>query len=207
MNGDMTDTPIPRPTDQPEDHERQTTIRQIQQAMADGHIDFEEIDDRFALVFEAQTRAELAATVADLPAPPAPGPPPVAHPLPRSSFSLFGDVEVGGWVGVDGDLTYGAIFGDIIVDLSSAALPDEVTITTFSLFGDTVVIVPDGVRASMESFLLFGDRRSALSPARPGAPTVVAKCFKLFGDAKLYSLSLVPEGRFRQFWRQLRAKN
>ncbi len=201
----MTNSPAPRPEDTPEEHERNTTIRQIQQAMADGHIEFDEIDERFALVYRAETRADLAATVADLPSPPEPALPSAGHPLPRSSFGLLGDLKVGGWVEIDGDLNYGTVIGDIVIDLSTARLPDEVTITTYSLFGDTVVIVPDGVRASAESFLLLGDRRTDLAPPRPGAPTVRVKSTKALGDIKLYSLSRVPEGRFRKLWRKLRS--
>lgn len=200
----MSDTPAPRPGDLPQDHERQTMVRRVQQAMADGHLDFEEIDDRFESIYRAQTRAELAAVIADLPAPPAPIPPTGGHPLPRSNFALFGDLKVGGWVEVDGDLSYTTVFGDQVIDLSSARLPDEVTITTYSVFGDTVVIVPDGVRASAETILLFGDRRTALTPPRTDAPMVRVKSTKLFGDVKLYSLSQVPEGRFRQLWHKLR---
>jgi len=198
------EAPVPRPGDPVEEHERQTTIQQIQRAMAEGHVEFEELDDRFEQVYRAETRAELVAVVADLPQRPTPAPVSPGHPLPATSFSLFGDVKVGGWVAVDTDLSYSTIFGDIVIDLSSASLPDEVVISSYSVFGDTVVIVPDGVRASLESVLLFGDRRSDLVPARSGAPTVRVKAVKVFGDNKLYSLSRVPEGRFRKLWRSLR---
>ncbi len=197
--------PIPRPGDPVEDHERQTTVRQIQQAMADGHLDFEELDDRFEQVYQAETRADLVAVVADLLQRPTPAPRSGGYPLPSSSVGVFGDLKVGGWVAVDTDLTYSVVFGDIVVDLSSADLPDEIVITARSVFGDTVVIVPDGVRASVESALVIGDRKVDLAPARPDAPTVRVKSYKVFGDVKLYSLSRVPEGRFRKLWRSLRS--
>lgn len=197
--------PQPRPEDPLSEHERQTTVEQIQRAMADGHVEFEELDERFALIFKAETRADLAAVVSDLPTPPAPGPAPAGHPLPRSNVSLFGDIKVGGWVEVDGDLSYSTFFGDIVIDLSSARLPPELTISTYSFFGDTVVIVPDGIKAAAESVLLMGDRRTDLAPPRHDAPMVRVKGFKVLGDMKLYSLSRVPEGRFRQLWRKLRS--
>ena len=197
--------PSPRPGDPIEEHERQTTIRQIQQAMADGHLDFEEIDARFERVYQAENRAELVAVVADLPMRAAPVTQFGGHPLPASNVGVFGDLKVGGWVAVDSDLSYAVVFGDIVVDLSSAQLPDEVEIKARSVFGDTVVIVPDGVRASLESTLVAGDRKIDLAPARPNAPTVRVKSTKVFGDVKLYSLSRVPEGRFRKLWRTLRS--
>ncbi|MGI9595077.1 MAG: DUF1707 SHOCT-like domain-containing protein [Acidimicrobiales bacterium] len=202
----MADQPVPRPQDPLEEHERQTAVEQIQRATVDGHLDFEEIDERFGLVYNAETRADLAAVVADLPVPPTPGPIPAGHPVPRSSFAVLGDLSVGGWVEVDGDLSYTTLLGDIVIDLSSARLPPEVTITTYSLLGDTVVIVPDGVRATAQSVLLLGDRRTDLTPPRHDAPIVRVRARKALGDVKLFSLSRVPEGRFRQLWRKLRSE-
>lgn len=198
------DRPVPMADDPVSEHERQSTVRKIQRAMVEGHVDFDELDDRFTRVFEAETRSELAAVVADLPSPPAPAAAFAGHPAPATSISLFGDVKVGGWLAVRNDLTAFALFGDIVIDLSTASLPDDVTITAYSVFGDTTVIVPDGVGATIEGVTLFGDRKSALSPARLGAPTVRVVSYKLFGDVKLYSLSLVPEGPFRRLWRTLR---
>ena len=68
------EAPMPRPSDPVGEHERQATIQQIQGAMADGDVEFEELDDRFAQVYRAETRAELAAVVADLPQRPRPAP-------------------------------------------------------------------------------------------------------------------------------------
>ena len=204
MSEPSSPVPAPRPGDTPHEHERQTMIRRIQQAMVEGHLDFEQIDDRFDAVYRAETRADLAAVVADLPAPVAPPPPEIAHPVALTGFNLFGDSKIGGWVDVDGDLSHGVLFGDIVIDLSSARLPPEVTVRTFSLFGDTVVIVPDGVRASADAVTLLGDRRVDLSPPRPGMPTVRVKAVGLLGDVKLYALSRVPEGKFRRLWRLLR---
>ncbi len=200
----MSNTPAPLPQDPIEEHERQSAVSRIQRAMADGQIEFEELDDRFDLVFRAQTRAELSAVVGDLPGPATPPPRVPSQPIAKTSSTVFGDVKVGGWIDVDTDLKYTTVFGDIVLDLSSAELPSEITVTTFSLFGDATVIVPDGTRATIEAFQIFGERRSVLSPPYPGAPTITVKSTTIFGDAKLYSLSQVPEGRLRKLWRSLR---
>lgn len=200
----MSNTPAPLPNDPLEEHERQTAVSRIQRAMADGQIEFDDLDDRFELIFKAQTRSELDAATADLPTPAAPAPVPPGQPIAKTSFSLFGDLKTGGWIEADTDLSYTTIFGDVVLDLSSASLPSEITVTTFSLFGDSTVIVPDGVRATIETVQIFGDRKTMLSPPNPGAATVTVKATTIFGDARLYSLSQVPEGRLRKLWRSLR---
>lgn len=204
----MTDLPAPQPYPNPEDAitdaERQVIVRQIQTAMSRDEIRFEEIDDRFADVYKATNRAELDAVIADLPTPPAPIPPPPGHPLPRQSATFLGDLKVGGWIDVQSDLNYGTVLGDVVIDLSSATLPDGLTITVWTGAGDTTIILPDGVRAGLEGFMAFGSRKVELVDPVHGAPLVTVKVFKLIGDTKLYSLSRVPEGRFRKLWRKLR---
>lgn len=202
--GPVSNTPAPLPHDPLEEHERQTAIGRIQRAMADGHVEFEELDDRFDKVFQANTRAELSAAVDDLPTPSAPPPKPAGQPISKTSFSLFGDLKIGGWIEVDTNLNYTTIFGDVVLDLSSAEVPSEITVSTFSLFGDATVIVPDGVKATMETVQIFGSRKTLLSPPYPGAPMVTMKSTAVFGDVRLYSLSQVPEGRLRKLWRSLR---
>lgn len=179
-------------------------IRHIQMAMSREELRFDEIDDRFAAVYSAGTRAELDQVIADLPTPPAPIPPAPGHPVPRQSSAFLGDVKVGGWIEIQSDMTYGTVLGDVVIDLSSANLPDGVTINIWNFAGDTTVILPDGVRSTLEGFMAIGSRKVDLTDPRHGAPLVTVKVFKLLGDTKLFSLSRVPEGRFRKLWRKLR---
>jgi uncharacterized protein DUF1707/2TM domain-containing protein len=59
------------------DVERESVASQLADHHAAGRLTFEELDDRLTATWSARTRAELAATLADLPtpAPPAPTPP------------------------------------------------------------------------------------------------------------------------------------
>ena len=186
------------------DADRQATVLQVQHAMVQDQIRFEELDDRFAAIYKAQTRGELEAVVQDLPVPPAPVGPPPAHPISASNLALFGDIKIGGWVSADQDLSCATLFGDVVIDLSTAVLTRDIRVTSRSLFGDVTVIVPDGARASLQSLQLFGDRKEDLAPPLPGAPTVTVVAQQAFGDCKLFSLSRVPEGKFRRLWRALR---
>ncbi len=194
----------PNPDEPIGDDDRQIAVEQIQRAMATDVVRFEELDDRFEQIYAARTRSELELALAGLPLPPPPEAPAPRHPVSPVSYSLFGDVKVGGWVSVGREVTYGSGFGDVLVDLSSAYLRGDTTVRVRSIFGDVTVIVPDGIRATLESTTFFGDRKQLLGEPVPNAPHVRVVGAALFGDAKLYSLSHVPEGRFRKFWRALR---
>ena len=196
--------PPPNPDDAVSDEDRQAAVRWAQNALLRDQIEFEEIDDRFDAIYRAETRGELDAVFADLPTPPAPVPAPPSHPLPQTTSTLVGDIKVGGWVEVFGDLSYTSLIGDVTVDLSSAVLPDRLKISIRNLVGDTTVILPDGTRASVEGFLAIGNRKVDLSDPRPNSPIVRVRSYKLIGDTKLFSLSRLPEGLFRKLWRKLR---
>ncbi|MEM8925501.1 MAG: LiaF domain-containing protein [Actinomycetota bacterium] len=205
----MSDAVVPQPSDAdpvPFEVRRQAVIDQIQQALAEDHIEFDEIDDRFAAVYAAEDRAALEAVAADLPELDQPPPPVDArHLAPVSRFALVGDVKVGGWLTVEEDMTIISGVGDITVDLSSAAIGDGgVTVKTWSLVGDTRVIVPDGARVQVETISVLGDDAEAVTPPIGNGPVVRVRSFSLIGDTSVYSLSLVPVGALRRLWSALR---
>ncbi|MFW2383665.1 MAG: DUF1707 domain-containing protein [Acidimicrobiales bacterium] len=204
MNTPTPYQPPPSPDDRVDDQDRQIAVEQIQRAMASDAIRFEELDERFEKIYAADTRGELELALHGLPLPPPPKAPTPRHPLAPVSYSIFGDIKVGGWVSVGSEISYGSGFGDVLIDLSSAHLSGDCTVRVYSIFGDVTVILPDGVRANLQSTTIFGDRKELLHEAVRGAPYVRVVAATLFGDAKLYSLSMVPEGRFRKLWRALR---
>ncbi len=188
------------------EYERQAMVDRIQQALANDHIEFSEVDDRFGLVFAAKTRADLAAAVEGLPVPPQPPPPQdIRHFAPANSFSLLGDVKIGGWVAVGRSLSATAIVGDVLIDVSSAAIGEEgLDIVARSIIGDVKIVVPDGARVQSSVVNLIGDRKEILTPPVAGGPTIRINSFGLLGDTKVYSLSAVPEGKLRKAWAALR---
>ncbi len=174
--------------------------------MVEDLVRFEELDDRFAAVYEATSHAELERVTSDLPLaqhqPPAPT---ARHPAPRRQFNLIGDIEVGGWVAIDAEMTLTGLIGDITVDLSSASIgPQGVTVNVRSLLGDAKVIVPDGARVSVDTTKLLGDQRKLLSPPVDGGPLIRITGFQAIGDLRVYSLSMVPDGALRRLWAKLR---
>ncbi len=191
---------------EPTEMERQAMVDRIQQALAEDHLEFHEIDDRLEKVYAASSTAELELAGDGLPELRQP-PPPVAarHLAPASSNSIVGDVKIGGWLAVDQPINVFSGIGDVVVDLSSAAMPaDGVTLALRTVVGDVKVIVPDGARVQMESTTVIGDRKSSLVQPIEGGPLVRVKSFSLVGDIKVYSLSEVPEGALRRLWRALR---
>lgn len=194
--------PAPPPTDA----DRQAMVDRIQQALAADLVAFEEVDERFAAIYRAETLTELERVAADLPRPPQP-PPPVTgrHLAPSQRFTLIGDTKIGGWLTFEGQTTVTAGIGDTTVDLSSALIgPDGVVISVRRLIGAVKVIVPDGARVQVEDITLIGDRREILTPPSVGGPTVRIRVFGLIGDVRVYSLSQVPEGPLRRLWAALR---
>lgn len=188
-------------------------VEQIRLAMLRDEVAFEDLGTRFKAVHAARTTEELAAVVADLsplePATPAmsptPAPLPLRQPISPTAFSLFGDLKKGGEVAVGGNVSYVALFGNVVCDLSAATIPEATRITVVSLFGNTTVILPDGVRASIESVTLLGSQKDKLVAPYLDAPSIRVSSWSLFGDARVYSLSLLPEGKLRKLWRALRS--
>lgn len=209
----MSGPPLPEPTGssqpngpEPTEAERQQVVDRIQQALAEDLIPFDDLDDRFAAVYAATTRAELERATADLPVPQYQPPAPTArHPAPSTQFSLIGDLEVGGWMAMGSELTTTSVIGDTMVDLSSASIgPEGVTVNLRSLIGDSKVIVPDGARVQVDAVTVIGDRRQQLSPPQEGGPLIRIRGFHAIGDVQVYSLSLVPDGALRRLWAKLR---
>lgn len=101
-------------------------------------------------------------------------------------------------------MTFGTFLGNVTVDLSSASFRQDTTVTIWNFGGDVTVILPDGVRSTLEGFMGLGSRKIDLADPRHGAPLVTVRAYHGLGDTKLLSLSRVPEGRFRKLWRKLR---
>ncbi len=195
---------MPVPSEPITDQDREIAVRQIQRALAEGQVDFDDLDDRFGAIYQAQTRGELEAVSADLPLPPPPVAAAAGHPMASTSVSLFGDIRKSGDLAIEGELVFVSLFGDVVLDLATARIADGSKVSVYSAFGDATVILPDGIRVRRSAVSLLGDEKESLSPPVAGAPTISVVRFGMFGDTKIYSLSRVPEGRLQKLWRSLR---
>lgn len=195
----MSDGPSNR---EPTAEQRQRAIDDVTEAMVGGDIEFEEIGERFAAIERAGTVEELEAIAPSQPTS-------VLSEQPRQiesdGFSLIGDVKRGGWLSWPDRVTYTTIIGDVIVDLSTAEFPPEgTTVRAATLIGDIKIIVPDGAIVQPRTIGLIGSRSQDVTAPRGGGPVVEISAFAAVGDIKVYSLSRVPEGALRRWWKKLR---
>lgn len=191
------------------DVDQQAAVDRIQLALANDQIEFSQVDQLFERVYAATSKAEIEAALVGLPKPAQP-PPPVnsRHFAPASSFSLIGDVKVGGWLAVGPEIEATALIGDVVIDVSSAAIAATgLDIQVRSFIGDVKVIVPDGARVQSTATSVIGDRKEILVAPIADGPVIRVNVFNLIGDVAVYSLSAVPEGKLRRLWAMLRRSN
>lgn len=204
----MNDAVVPTGGDNPPLHPmaQQAAIDRIQLALAEDQVRFDQVDSLFEKVYAATTQAEIDTALNGLPVPAQP-PPPVdtRHFAPASSFSLIGDVKIGGWLAVGPAIEVTSVIGDAVVDVSAAAIgPEGLDLTVRSLIGDVRVIVPDGARVQSSVTTIIGDRKEGLVQPVAGGPMIRVKVINIIGDVRTYSLSAVPEGALRRAWAALR---
>lgn len=189
------------------DREREAVIRGLERAMVKGHLTFDEMEDRMGLAYRAKTALDLEALTADLPEVELPQQPAPARQLGSTQFNLIGSIRRGGWIAVPAELRAISVVGDVTLDLSSATLPPEgVSLTVASVVGDVTVVVADGTPVHIGTISVLGDRHEAVGPAMHGTPPVHIRGLSLVGDIKVYTLSMVPEGRLRAWWTSVRQR-
>jgi hypothetical protein len=182
-----------KPMDRPpairaSDAERDRTVGLLQEAAAEGRLTFEELADRVEAASSARTREELEALTADLPLPPgavtAPLPGPVA---PLRERAALGDLRRSGVWLVPAESRWSTILGDIVLDLRQARVTaPEVVIDARTIFGDVLLLVPEGVVVEVRSRTILGSlRQRAGETGPPGAPRVILTGGTVFGDVRV----------------------
>lgn len=155
------------------DAEREATVDRLRQSVVDGRLTLEEFSDRVGLAQVARTDRDLAMLGSDLPAAPAVAPADIAR--HRAFCSRI--VRSGPWE-LPVRSSYRCLFGTIDLDLAQVRLPGpEVEIEIFNLFGTVTLIVPEGVRISLEGGGPFASQviHSPEAPPVPGAPVLRIK--------------------------------
>lgn len=164
------------------DAEREQAIARLREASAEGRLTFEELADRAALAYRAQSHAELAGLTEDLPAPAAPS----SRRKPvRWAVVVIGEVRRRGRWRIARRTTVVMGIGDCDLDLRQAELDgEEVTVTIVQLIGDTTIVVPHHVDVELSGFLLIGEKsdQGAEGDIVPSAPRVRVRVFGLIGE-------------------------
>jgi hypothetical protein len=156
------------------DAEREATVQRLRQAVVDGRLTLEEFSDRVGVAQVARTDQDLAKLGSDLPAARS------AAPLPDTArYRAFCSqiVRTGSWE-LPVRSSYRCVFGTIDLDLAQVRLAGpEVEIEIFNLFGTVTLIVPEGVRVSLEGGGPFASQviHSPRVPPMDGAPVLRIK--------------------------------
>ena len=152
----------------------------------EGRLTLEEFSARLDEVYVAQTEAELAAVLRELPVtahPPRPG--------ERRSWllTLFGSEQRRGPWRVPERMISFSLIGSPDLDFRHAiATSEEVRITSIALIGSLTALVPSGIEVDLGGFSLLGGNdfvtREDIPPA-PLGPRLRIRCFSLFGGAAI----------------------
>ncbi|HEX2050594.1 MAG TPA: DUF1707 domain-containing protein [Actinomycetota bacterium] len=173
------------------DSEREATVGRLQTAGAEGRLTVEELAERIDAAYEARTREDLEALLADLPVPAAGGAPVTAPgtapPAGKASSVVLGILGGGTRRGrwrVPRRMTVVNIMGGADLDLREALLEStEAEITVWSLMGGSDIVVPEGVHVELNGFALMGgnDLKVEGDAPPPGAPVVRVTAWSLMG--------------------------
>lgn len=187
------------------DDDRQATVRRLEQAMVEGRLDIDEMEERMGKAYRATTWDELDRLTGDLPEVSTASSEPVTRPIGSWHIGLLGDVRRGGWIETEDRITGVTLLGDVVFDLASADIPDDgVEVTAVTMLGDVKVIVPDGARVRFVGLHLLGDRTEHLTPPTAYGPVITVRAFNLLGDLQVVSRSLLPESKIRKWWMEIR---
>ena len=157
------------------DAEREAAVEQLRRAVVEGRLTLEEFSDRVGLAQVARTYRDLSLLSSDLPA--AEAGVALTEDVPRHRAFCSRIVRTGPWE-LPVRSSYRCLFGTIDLDLSQVRLPGpEVEIEIFNLFGTVTLIVPEGVRISLEGGGPFASQviHSPQVPPVPDAPLLRIK--------------------------------
>lgn len=185
----------------PGERDREEAIIRLSDAFADDRIQMEEFERRLELAHRAETSAELAALLADLPRPaeavtrrpeptplarPAPSRPPAPTRVPERSLVagiLGGGNRTGGWIPARTTIAIG-VMGGVSLDFRESPLPTGVTdVECYALMGGIEIIAPPGVHIDCTGVGFLGgfDYKQREAPTDPDAPVLRISGFAVMG--------------------------
>lgn len=181
-----------------DDRERVASV--LNNAMAEGRLTVNELEERLDKVYAAKTFGDLEPLLRDLPIgqqatlpPPAAGTSPVPMPTNRiggrgtsagAVAIMSGTGRKGLWT-VPPTFTSFALMGGIEIDLSQARFEEaETTIQAFAFMGGIEIRVPDDVNVQVNGVGFMGafeDNIGRQNQPPPGAPTVKITGLAIWG--------------------------
>jgi class 3 adenylate cyclase len=169
-----------------DDVERNRMVEVLRTYCGEGVLTLDEFSDRVALVFDANTQADLDLVVADLPV--LRGSPVPETERRKTSHSVVaimsGTRRTGRWRPGE-ELNSFALMGSCELDLRQAEIDGSmVTINASAIMGSIDIIVPEGIEVDLDGFAFMGSKETRIKevPRIPGAPVVRVVAFALMGS-------------------------
>lgn len=193
------------------DTDREHVAQRLHNALSEGRITVDELEQRLDTVYAAKTRGELEPVTADLPAEPGAGTqaqPALrhgaqpdsrigGHPGSAVSFALMsGASRKGNWVLPPQHNSF-ALMGGVEIDLRQARFAERhSTITAVALMGGIDITVPDDVVVEVSGIGLMGAFESE-DRGDVGTPPANAPTVKVTGLALMGGVNVVRKPRKR----------
>src|SRR3984885_6674414 len=183
-------------TERVADADRDRTVIQLREHVVEGRLTLDEFSERVGLAFQARTRGDLLAVMADLPQAPLPGdrlPEPSSTPTKKKRrwhvAVMSGHSTKGRWR-ISGKTNAVAVMGGCDMDLRKAEIEGpEVEITAFAFWGGIDIVVPEGFDGELRGFSFMGGRDLSLRdvPFVPGSPRTVVEGYAVMAGINVKS--------------------
>lgn len=133
--------PEPTPEIRASDHDREAVVRQLRDAVAEGILELEELDERLEHALVAKTRTELAALTADLPSTYTPE---IVEPLVLDGGYTGASRGPGAWDVPPRVIARGGMAGVKIDFTGTECRLPEVVVEAHGDMAGVTVVIPDG---------------------------------------------------------------
>ncbi|WP_033295948.1 DUF1707 SHOCT-like domain-containing protein [Amycolatopsis jejuensis] len=193
------------------DADREQVAQVLHQALSEGRITINELEERLSTVYAAKTVGDLKPVTADLPGSAVTTTASAVQPAaaralglpdnrigghPGSTVSvgvMSGAMRKGSWV-LPQQHTSFAFWGGTQIDLRNARFAERsCTITAVAIMGGIEITVPDDINVNVTGFGLMGgfvlEDKSGAPPAPPTAPTVTINGLGFWGGVVVYRKS------------------
>jgi Domain of unknown function (DUF1707) len=181
------------------DADRERAAGRLQQALTEGRITFDELEERLAAVYAARYAADLLPPFADLPGgtglPITPAAP-VPSDRPLVLRSGMGTLRRAGPWTVPSRIRVQSVMGSVVLDFSETSVPPTVDVRLELGAGSARLVLPDGATADVDGVVSgMGNVRSRVgSSPVPGRPH-----FRVHGRTAMGSVSVRHRFRFAGF--------
>jgi hypothetical protein len=168
------------------DRERRTVDGQLMAAVDDGVLTLAEYDERAAALWQARTRADLDALVADLPSAQRAISPsvPAGRPAPaRRVVAVLSEDRLETPVAPGQQVEAYAALGTARVDLRRDDLPEQVYVRAVAVLGEVEVLVPDDATVHLSGMSVLGERKVKVSGG--AGPVVHVEAYAVVGTVNV----------------------